>query len=212
LPSGGASGCRSIVPAAMSPRTCFHLSTVRFAHATSSTGLIRRTNGGSALMMPWAALGRVVFAVGAVLAQALLQTWAEEQAKKSTEETTYTETVQAVMSVPEALEVLRIVHPDPKNVQVPLQDGALRQAAKENFEKYMARAQAQGEGRSDYLAGKFSAAYRLLVDGDWDANAKARAEQQLGAAAGSTDGATTGGVGHSSSADPAGQQGSGPRN
>ena len=148
----------------------------RRSYATSgSRGIVRRTGG--PLMMPWGAIGRIVVAIGSAVIPALMTAWAEEQARRQGERQTYAQATNQPMSVPEALMVLRLEHPSPQSCPAPLTDPAMKEAARANFEKYMAKAQGPGDARSDYLAGKFSAAYRLLVDPEWDRDAKARVEQ-----------------------------------
>jgi hypothetical protein len=169
----------------------------RWAHATSNTGLIRRTQAG-ALMSPWGIIGRVIFGVVLELSRTIFVEWMSKQKEQQAEEAQYATTAASSMSVPEALSILRLTVPDPKNVVAPLQDAALREAAKANFDRFMARAQQSGEGRSDYLAGKFSGAYRLLVDADWDK--AVRDTLEAAAAANGTSGGGTASPGDSSSA------------
>ncbi len=141
-------------------------------------GIVKATNpAGSGLMMPWAVLARVVVSVGGVVAQSLFQSWVEEMSRRAKENEAHAAATELPMSIPQALEVLGIAHPDPRSVVVPLQ-GSYRTVATENFRKYMAKAQLP-VGGSPYLAGKFSTAYRLLVDESWDAEAQHKAKAEL---------------------------------
>ncbi|KEG12974.1 hypothetical protein DQ04_01291040 [Trypanosoma grayi] len=111
-------------------------------------------------------LARLLVAGGLLLFQAFI-TAHEREAQKLREETQGTGTTTGggsatLMSSSEALQILGL----DRRLSLPLGDEADRQEATRRFRRLFAIAK---ETNNVYLEGKFSAAYRLCVDPEWDA-------------------------------------------
>jgi hypothetical protein len=119
-------------------------------------------------LLPWPIIIRVVGSIVTVIGKTLWDAHRAEATKMATEAIKNAATPPPQMAVAEALQVLHVaVKGDPMLVEVPL-TGPMREEAVLHFHKYMKAACETGPAPSEYLQGKFSAAYRVLVDERWD--------------------------------------------
>ena len=139
--------------------------TVPYAGAFRPSGVNR--------FLPWAFIARLA---AGVVAQSVYDAHRAESAKQrkqngpaaSAAAASHAHSDAPTMSTEEALGVLNVARPaGSRPPRLPL-EGAERQAATANFKRYLHASGRGGAAASPYLAGKFSLAYRRLVDTEWD--------------------------------------------
>ena len=140
--------------------------------AIRPTALVRQQGGGlmrrtSPLLIP-PIVARVIAGFAMVVIQSLWDAHQAEAAKLARQYGSHTQQAKLKLTPAEALQILNL----PAETKVPLSP-ADQMLAKQHFQSLFEKAK---EMENPYLQGKFSGAYRVLVDPKWDENAEREEE------------------------------------